>query len=256
MERGGFPEYIMQGNLAQSQHDLRKEVAELAIEKDLALLAGKRNIRGVRSLFSASVADSGTIFDASARGKDLGVSRQTVDSWLDLLERTLLIRVLQRRTRSARKLSRAHPKVYAADPGIVSAFSLTANPLMDGSVLGKLVETAAHRHLEELAERWEGRLSFYRERDLEADFVLETSAGKLVLEVTAGRKPHPRKAANVAAVADHLGGAVAACASQVATEELHEIGGRTIREVPLWKLFDRAMKASDPEELMQWLQGS
>jgi len=254
LERGGFPENVLVDDLSRTFRDLRHDVAALAIEKDLALLAGRRNVRGLRNLFTALVADSGALFDATARGKDLGVSRQTVDEWLDLLEKTSLLGVLRRSSRSARKLSRAHPKVYATDPGLVCAFSLTTSPLTDGAVLGRVVETAVYRHLEEAAERWEARLSFYRDDGLEADFLLETGEGVLVLEVAAGRAPHPGKARTVSRVASRLKGGVPVCASQVMLESHHDVDGGPVLELPIWKILARIAEADTPQELLEWLQ--
>lgn len=256
LTRGGFPVNLWEESLPRLYQDLRKDIAEIAIEKDLAVLAGRRNVRGLRSLFTALVADSGALYDATARARDVGVSRQTIDGWLDLLERTSLIRTLRRWARSARKASRAHPKVYAADPGLVCAFSLSRDPFTDPQVLGRAVETAVLRHLDEAADRWEGRVFFYREGKVEADFVLETSDLTFVIEAAAGRTPHPDKARTVAAVAAKLKDAIPLCVSRLMIRTDHEVSDTVVPEVPLWQFLDALQVQSGPKDLRRWLLGA
>jgi predicted AAA+ superfamily ATPase len=153
-------------------------------------------------------------------------------------------------------VSRAHPKVYGTDPGLVCAFSLPADPLADGKVVGRLVETAALRHLEEAAELWDGRLSFYRENGMEADFVLETRAGALVVEVMAGREPHREKARMAAAVARQIRGAVPVCASRVPMRSQHDLPEGGVPEVPLWEFFVNLIRTATMQEFLSWLRAT
>lgn len=250
--RGGFPEHVRDDGAARVRERIRTEIADRAIEKDLARAAGLRDTRRVKALFVALAEMSGAIFDASARARDLGVSRQSVDGWVDLLKDTFLLRILPRRARSAAKGLRSHPKVYASDPGLVCAFSRAFDPLGDPRTLGRALETAALRHLDEAAARWDGRLSYYREGSQEADFVLETAAGDFVVEVKADQTPDRRELESFAGVVARFRGGHAVFASRTATERLHRTKPSPVKEAPIWRLLETVSRAKEPGEIMEW----
>jgi predicted AAA+ superfamily ATPase len=254
IERGGFPEHVVSGihDAWQVRERIRTDVAERAIERDLFVLLGLRNSRQLRGLFAGLAAESGTVFDASARARDLGMSRQTVDGWLDVLDRTGLLLLLRKRVAGARKAARAHPKVYAADPGICAAFSSAHEPLDDPDTVGRLVETAAHRHLSTFAARHRLRLTFHREGDREVDFVVDPAGRALFLEVHAGRVSDRQRAFKTLQIAASAGG-VAAIASRIPETVTHSFADGKVREVPLAALLLRLELLAEPMELFAWL---
>jgi predicted AAA+ superfamily ATPase len=91
-------------------------------------------------------------------------------------------------TPQAKLRGRAYPKVYAADPGLVSAFSLARQPTEDVHVRARATEAAVFRHLRETARAKGGRCSYLRGAagDSEIDFVITTSGQRVGFEVKSG----------------------------------------------------------------------
>ncbi len=253
LQRGGFPAHVIVAD-ASVAYEATRQAVETALLLDLTTAASLRQPEQARALFAALAADSGTVFNATQRGeKDLGVPRQTADRWLDILVGTGLLAKLPRWTRSARARGREMPKVYASDPGIVAAFSLSPSPIENDAARGRIVETAAHSHLRLAAGRLGARLT-YAETAGEADFVLEGDGGAVVLQVTAGRASNPRDASSAWAVARDIPRSVAAVSSRHPLEHVHEVEGGRVKEVPLWSLFERLVAAQDFAEVIAWLR--
>lgn len=204
---GGFPEFALRStgdtlDEAVVLRRLREGVVEKAILRDIA-----REIRDpapVRSLFVYLMQESGGIWNARARASDVDHDVRSVGHWRQLLEDTLLVVALPRFGRHAAAKLRSRPRLYAADPGLVTAFSL---PGVDRDVRGKVFEAAVFRHLRDLLrEDPRSDLSYYRDRSgLEADFVVELSEHVVVIEVTASRRPKPSKPRRLRRVGERLG---------------------------------------------------
>lgn len=206
---GGFPEFALaaQGGAALDEalvlRRLREGVVEKALLRDIAREV--RDPRPVRALFVYLVQESGGIWNARKRASDLGKDERSLGHWLHLLEDTLLVVALPRYARHAAAGLRSRPRLYAADPGLVTAFSLLDRS--EPEVRGRVLEAAVFRHLREL-QREDPRsgLWYYRDRaGLEADFVLELPGSRSVIEVTGSARVKPEKAEAVRRVGERVG---------------------------------------------------
>lgn len=208
LQLGGFPEFAL-GALRAGGVDqalilrrLREGVVEKAILRDIARAV--RDPEPVRSLFVYLMQASGGIWNARKRAGDLERDERSVSQWESLLEDTLLVSPLPRHARHAAASLRSRPKLYASDHGLVQAFSLPGRP--DTELRGRVLETAVFRHLREV-EREHAHvshaLSYYRDRQgLEADFVLDLPAGRVVVEVTGSRRVKADKLARLRRVGE------------------------------------------------------
>jgi len=191
---GGFPEHFRAEDFAEVRRRLRADIAERAILRDL--LASGVEVQRVKDLFVYLVQDSGSVFKAEKRARDLDprADPRSVRAWLDLLEATLLVVPLERFARSASARLRSAPRIYAADHGLVNAFAVA--PVREEQVRAKALEAMVFRHLRELSRRQGHEVFYFREGDdLEIDFVVSTSAGLFAVEVTANREVRPDKLA-------------------------------------------------------------
>jgi predicted AAA+ superfamily ATPase len=204
LARGGFPEHAPGEDSQEVHRQLRRDIADRAIERDLARAAV--DVQRVKDLFVYLVQDSGGELNAEARARDLQADSRSVRDWIRLLEDTLLIRALERRTTRASATLKARQKFryYAADPGLVAAFSLA--PPESSEVKAHLFEAAVYRHLREIAELAGARLTYFRpEEDLEIDFVLEGPAGLVGVEVKSGRRVRREDVDRLRRAASRLG---------------------------------------------------
>lgn len=198
---GGFPEHALSERFDEVRRRLRSDIVDRAILRDLARF--DVDMPRVRDLFVYLAQDSGALFNASHRASDLGADPRTVDRWVDLLEDTLLLARLPKHVEHAAARLRARSKIFAADPGLVSAFSELSS--RDEEVRAKVFEAAVFRHLRDVARRVEGELGYFRSRDdLEVDFVLEATEGRVAIEVTSSSRPRNRKLARLRRAAGHL----------------------------------------------------
>ncbi len=194
---GGFPEHLQSNSLSDVRRRIRSDVADKAILRDIQKL-GVRQPMKVKDLFIYLVADSGSIFDLRTRKGDLDADHRSVSDWLGLLEDTLLVSRLEplARRKTAKLRGRSLPRIYAADHGLIVAFSSEADPMADSEVRGKVYEAAVYRHLRELSRRQEGQLGYFRSDDQkkEIDFVLRTSKETIAIEVTSSASPGKKPA--------------------------------------------------------------
>lgn len=213
---GGFPEHALAEPSDEVRRRLREDIVDRAIARDLA--RQDVDIEPVRALFVSLVQDSGGVFEAAGRARDLDAGLQSATDvrsmrkYLRILEEASLITSLlprlgdpkSKRLGGSRRL-RARPKVWAEDHGMIPAFAPLPNPMARDDVRGKVLEAAVLRHLRTFAaERGDVELSYFRANESEEiDFVLDLEARSVGVEVTVSRNPQKklerlRKARNLA----------------------------------------------------------
>ncbi len=191
---GGFPEHAqLDPDLYMVRERVRDDIADKAIRRDLVRLGV--DVERVRDLFVYLTQDSGAIFSARSRARDMGADERSVRQWLRRLEDAHLIEMLPRHSLNAAARLRSQPKIYASDHGLIPAFTPSGAPDSDPSIRGRVLEAAVFRHLRIVrSQLQQGHLSFFRDSDdLESDFVLDYGENRLVVEVTASTDPSTRK---------------------------------------------------------------
>lgn len=99
---------------------LLRDYAATYIEKDIRLLEGVRNLDLFHRFFQVLLLQHGQLLNISNLSGDLGMSRNTMSSYLNILEQTFLIyRLFPYARRLKSRLMKA-PKVYFFDSGIVN----------------------------------------------------------------------------------------------------------------------------------------
>jgi hypothetical protein len=189
---GGFPEHALSDDYYRVRERIRNDTRDRAIVRDLLSLG--LDVDRVEKLFVYLVQDSGAIFSARTRAHDLGADPRSVAQWVRALENICLVTPLQRHTERATARLRSQPKIYAADHGLVAAFAPGGSVERDQTVRSQAFEAVVFRHLRDVAKLVHGELTFFRrDDDLEADFVLSSDQGRVVVEVIASLSPAPRK---------------------------------------------------------------
>lgn len=203
---GGFPEHARSDDPAEVRLRLRSDVVERAILRDLS--GRVDDPLRVRDLFVYLMQESGGEFNASNRGRDLGVDRRTVGAWVDLLEDTFLLTLLGREGGKASARLRGRPKLYAADHGLVNAFTASPAPARDDEVRSKVFEAVVFRHLREVIDDDPAAgLTYLRgAQGKEVDFVVRVGEEVIAVEVTIGRQVRDDKLAKMRAATQSLPG--------------------------------------------------
>ena len=115
--RGGFPDG---GILRKDQFpEWQKNYLDLFAMRDLPQWGLPATPMVTSRFFRMLAAGHGTLWNASQIGKSMGLSYHTVNSYLNFLEQTYLIRRLQPYSTNIRKRLIKSPKVYWRDTGLL-----------------------------------------------------------------------------------------------------------------------------------------
>lgn len=160
---GGFPEVVL-ARTVEEKKDLINDILSSYINFDISLLSDIRNPTNLYKLIQLLSVRIGTKLDISKLTSMTGISRPTVENYLDLLEKSYLIRTIPVVANSPdREITKAK-KVYFLDNGIASVSSdLGSGSKFENAIFNQLL----HR----------GELAYYQlKTGKEIDFILNREA--------------------------------------------------------------------------------
>lgn len=172
--RGGFPQTALVESITQSQRLLREDIIDKILKRDMTALFGVRRVIELEQLFIFLCMHDGGMQDTQTISKELGIAKQTVQSFIDLFESTYLIYKLSP-FGYGKEVLRAKNKLYLGDPAIAPAVLMKGKAILeDTAALSQCVETAIIRHLRSHSSLTQGRFSYWRNhKEKEVDFVVE-----------------------------------------------------------------------------------
>ena len=177
--RGGFPDSYLADN-DQDSMALRRDFIRTYLERDVALFGPRVPATTLDRLWTMLAHRQGTLLNASALGRALEISTQSVTRYIDLLTDLLLVRrLLPLRANVGKRLAKS-PKVYVRDSGLLHALlgitsldQLAGHPVIGASWESHVIETL----LSALPPR--ARPFFYRtSAGAEIDLVIEHADGR------------------------------------------------------------------------------
>jgi hypothetical protein len=118
---GGFPEAFLARNRI-ARHDWLDSYVRTFIERDLRRLGIEFSAPTMRKLWAMLAHANGGLWNASQLAASLGVTYHTVNRYMDILERTFLVRRVQPYHANLRKRLVKSPKVYFCDTGLLHYF--------------------------------------------------------------------------------------------------------------------------------------
>lgn len=165
---GGFPQVVLSDSRQKKKQRL-SDIFKSYFEKDVRLLADFKNLRVFRDLMLLLLERTGSKLDIAKLAKEMGVTRDTVYSYLYFLEGTYFIKLISPYSQSRGREVSGGKKVYICDNGFVSQFSRASS--------GALLENAVGRELMKY-----GEVRYYQKRTgQEIDFILKDK--KVAFEV-------------------------------------------------------------------------
>jgi len=191
--RGGFPDSYLAKNDAESLI-WRQDFIRTYLEQDIPNLGFNISTPTIRRLWTMLAHSSGQILNKAKLAESLGVSRPTVTSHIDILEKTYMARILYPLHNNLKKRRVKSPKVYLRDTGILHALleTETMNQLLGHPVYGNSWESFALEQTCTTLSDW--RPSFYRtEKGAEIDLVLEKGLRRIAVEFKASTAPKPTR---------------------------------------------------------------
>ena len=148
LQVGGFPELALADNDIMAQQIMREDVVDKVLKRDLPSLYSIRNATELERIFLYLCNVSSEIVSIDAITKELnGVSRTTVENYIQYLESANLIYQSWPVDMAGKKVLKARPKIYIADAAIRNAVLMDESVLSDPVEMGKIVETAVYKHV-------------------------------------------------------------------------------------------------------------
>ena len=139
---GSYPEVVMMENY-ERKTDYLRDIVGAYLLKDILAIDGLKNSSKMRDLLRLIAFQLGSEVSYEELGKQLGMSKTTVEKYLDLLEKVFVIYRLGAYSRNLRKEVTKAGKWYFYDNGIRNALSGAFSPLAIRQDVGALWRTTS-----------------------------------------------------------------------------------------------------------------
>lgn len=136
---GTYPDVILTDSLSEKAEYLR-DVVDAYLLKDILSIDGIRSSSKMLNLLRLIAFQSGSIVSCDELGKQLGLSRNTIEKYLDLLEKVFVIYRVGAYSGNLRKELSKAAKWYFCDTGIRNAVINDFSPLSMRNDVGALWE--------------------------------------------------------------------------------------------------------------------
>lgn len=187
LQVGGFPELALADNDIMAQQIMREDVVDKVLKRDLPSLYNIRNATELERIFLYLCNVSSEIVSIEAIAKELsGVSRPTVENYIQYLESANLIYQSWPINMAGKKVLKASPKIYIADAAIRNAVLMDESMLTDPVQMGKVVETAVFKHVAAFYYQQATSVGYFRggKRGKEIDIVVDyPNTNNILIEV-------------------------------------------------------------------------
>lgn len=194
---GAYPEVVAMDDFGRKTDYLRDIVGAYLL-KDILSVDGLRNAEKMRNLLRLVAFQLGSEVSNDELGRQLGMSKTTVERYMDLLEKVFVVYRLGAYSRNLRKEVSKAGKWYFYDNGIRNAVIGAFSPLAVRQDVGALWENyvIGERRKASLNGGLHREFYFWRTYDKqEIDLLEEASDGLTALEFKWGDKtPHAPKA--------------------------------------------------------------
>lgn len=137
MKYGGYPKIVIEKEEEKKQGMLF-QIINTYIKKDIRDIGNIKNLSGFNKLVQILASQSGQLLNVSELSNTLGMNRETIDEYLDLLENTFIIKRITPFHKNLRSELTKNPKVFFLDTGMMHLLWLKEFPKI---ILGNIFET-------------------------------------------------------------------------------------------------------------------
>ena len=239
---GGYPEPL--DRAPRRARQWHRQYLRGIVERDVQDVARVKGARELARLLELLALRSAQLVNASALANDLGLHRETVDHYLDVLERLFLVRRLPAWHRNTAKRLVKSPKVHLLDSGLRAALAdLTSTDWLDRRErMGYLLESFVVQQLIAQAAWTDEDLRFwhYRDKDqVEVDIVMTRGRKTWGVEVKAAASLTHKDGQGLARLAERCGKDFQHGILLYAGRDLLPLGDKRMLAVPLKELWTR-----------------
>jgi predicted AAA+ superfamily ATPase len=187
--RGGFPDSLL-SRTEKSSRRWRENFIRTFLERDIPQLGFHIPAKMIQRVWQMCAHNQGQLLNSSQLGSSLGVSHTTLRSYIDLLEQTFMVRVLQPFSANIKKRLVKSPKVYLRDSGILHTLLKIDDysDLLGHPVFGASWETIVLENIIAAMPDW--KPFFYRTAaGAEIDLLLIRGERRIAIECKASMTP-------------------------------------------------------------------
>ncbi len=209
--RGGYPEVALADSARGKQASVNRDLdvnmwfssyVSTYLERDVRNIQNIGNLRDFQRFLLALAVRTSSPVNMSDVGRDIGVTYQTIKTWISILETTGQITTITPFYVNVGKRLTKKTKVYFSDTGLLSYLLGIQNEpgISQGMAAGPLFETAVLAQIRALhSNRGENRsISFWRTAaGHEVDFLIQEGINLTPVEAKITATPKPRDADSI-----------------------------------------------------------
>jgi predicted AAA+ superfamily ATPase len=185
---GGVPELALSKDEFFAQRVMRDDVVDKVLKRDIPALYNIRSIVDLEKIFLCLCYNSSNIISMEAISKELeGVTRPTVEKYIQYLESANLIYTSNPIDLSGKKVLKSQPKIYIADAAIRNAVIMQEDILTNPTEMGIIAETAVYKHVRAFYYRLTANVGYSRGKgkgkENEIDIVVDYLKNRMLIEV-------------------------------------------------------------------------
>ncbi|PIZ13311.1 MAG: hypothetical protein COY53_05455 [Elusimicrobia bacterium CG_4_10_14_0_8_um_filter_37_32] len=191
---GGYPGAIpLRNDESRWSKYIRDSLIETVLSKDVLLMSTITKPALLRQLLGVGLAHPAEIISYQkmlGQLQDAG-NTTTIASYLKLLSNAFLLSPLEKYSGSRIKQRGSTPKILAWDNSLVTATRGISYKvaLKDKALMGRLTENAIGVKLLAITQETGGELFYWRDRDNEVDYVIQSGDRLIAIEVKSGSSP-------------------------------------------------------------------
>lgn len=183
---GGFPELALSSDELFAQRVMRDDVVDKVLKRDIPALYNIRSIVDLEKIFLYLCYNSSGIISMEAISQELeGVTRPTVEKYIQYLMSANLIYISKPVDLGGKKILKSQPKIYIADAAIRNAVIMQEDILTNPIEMGIIAETAVYKHVRAFYYRLAANVGYHRNggKNQEIDIVVDYLKSRILIEV-------------------------------------------------------------------------
>ncbi len=162
---GGYPPIVLE-NSEEKKKVYLSQIINTYVRKDIRDIGNIRDISSFNKLLEILASQSGQLINIHELSNTLDINKETIKTYLDLLENTFIIKRIKPFHKNLRSELTKNPKVFVLDTGMMHLLWLKEFPQ---TILGNVFETFVF--LELMKAGW--KINFWRTTNKqEVDFIL------------------------------------------------------------------------------------
>ncbi|MFH0797126.1 MAG: ATP-binding protein [Candidatus Omnitrophota bacterium] len=172
---GGYPAIVLEENLEKKEIKL-KQILNTYVKKDIRDIASIRDVVKFNNLLRILASQSANLLNITELSNTLGISKETVENYIFILESTYIVKRIYPFHRNIRSELTKMPKMFFEDTGLLN---ILINKTFSQTITGQLLETNVYTLLRKNLDP--ENINFWRTNNgQEIDFILNLPRNKTV----------------------------------------------------------------------------